>query len=90
MTKAELIARIADHADITKAAAERALNAVLDSVTETLAEEGKITFTGFGTLEVEERKARTGRNPRTGEPMTIPAAKVVKFRTGKQLKEAVQ
>lgn len=90
MTKAELVALIATKADLNKAAAERALNAVLASLEETLAAEGKVTLTGFGTLDVETRKERTGRNPRTGKPITIPAAKVVKFRTGKLLKNAVQ
>lgn len=90
MTKAELIAAIAAKADLNKTSAERALNAVLDAMQETLAEEGKITLTGFGTLAVETRQERTGRNPRTGKALTIPAAKVVKFRAGKVLKNAVQ
>ena len=89
MTKAELIAAMAAKASLTKAAAERALNAILDSVQGTLAREGKVTFTGFGTLVVEKRKERTGRNPRTGKPLRIPAANVVKFRAGKTLKKAV-
>ncbi len=90
MTKADLIAKIAEHANTTKANAERALNAFLATVEGTLIKEGKITLTGFGTFVVEKRKARTGRNPRTGEKMKIPATKVVKFRPGKLLKEAVK
>lgn len=90
MTKAELVALIATKADLNKAAAERALNAVLAALESSLADEGKVTLTGFGTLDVETRKERTGRNPRTGSPIMIPAAKVVKFRTGKLLKNAVQ
>ncbi len=90
MTKAELIAAIATKADINKTSAERALNAVLDALQETLADEDKIILTGFGTLAVETRQERTGRNPRTGKALTIPAAKVVKFRAGKTLKNAVQ
>ena len=90
MTKAELVAAIAAHAELSKTTAENSLNAILDALQETLAQEGKVTLTGFGTLEVENRKERTGRNPRTGKAMTIPAAKVVKFRAGKLLKSAVQ
>ncbi|WP_029894916.1 HU family DNA-binding protein [Desulfohalovibrio reitneri] len=90
MTKADLVAKIAEKASMTKADAERALNAFLDSVESTLVKEGKLTLTGFGTFVVEERKARTGRNPRTGQSITIPAAKVVKFRPGKLLKDAVK
>lgn len=90
MTKAELIASIAAKADLNKTSAEHVLNAILDAMQEMLAAEGKITLTGFGTLEVQNRTERTGRNPRTGKPLTIPAAKVVKFRAGKMLKNALQ
>ncbi|MFW6325069.1 MAG: HU family DNA-binding protein [Desulfovibrionales bacterium] len=90
MTKADLVAKIADKANLTKADAERALNAFLESVEEVLVNEKKLTLTGFGTFVVEERKERTGRNPRTGSAITIPASKVVKFRPGKLLKEAVK
>lgn len=90
MTKAELVAKIADKASTTKANAERALNAFLEAVEATLVKEGKLTLTGFGTFVVEQRKARTGRNPRTGKAITIPATKVVKFRPGKLLKDAVK
>lgn len=90
MTKAELVAKIADKASTTKANAERALNAFLEAVEATLVKEGKLTLTGFGTFVVEKRKARTGRNPRTGKAITIPATKVVKFRPGKLLKDAVK
>ncbi|EPR42236.1 histone family protein DNA-binding protein [Desulfovibrio sp. X2] len=90
MTKAELVAKIADKASTTKANAERALNSFLEAVEATLVKEGKLTLTGFGTFVVEERKARTGRNPRTGKAITIPATKVVKFRPGKLLKDAVK
>lgn len=90
MTKNDLVAKIAEKAGLTKADAERALNAFLESVENTLVSDGKLTLTGFGTFAVEERKARTGRNPRTGAEIKIPAAKVVKFRPGKLLKEAVQ
>lgn len=90
MTKADLVVKIAEKANITKANAERALNAFLDTVEATLVKEGKLTLTGFGTFVVEERKERTGRNPRTGKAITIPATKVVKFRPGKLLKDAVK
>jgi DNA-binding protein HU-beta len=90
MTKAELVAKIAEKANLNKANAERALNAFLESVEATLVSEGKLTLTGFGTFLVDERKARTGRNPRTGGAIQIPAARVVKFRPGKLLKEAVK
>lgn len=90
MTKADLVAKIADKAELTKADAERALNAFLESVEGALVSEGKLTLTGFGTFAVSERKARTGRNPRTGEEIQIPASKVVKFSPGKLLKDAVK
>ena len=90
MTKAELVSKIAEKAGLTKADSEKALNAFLSAVEETLVSEGKLTLTGFGTFAVEERKERTGRNPRTGEELKIPACKVVKFRPGKLLKEAVK
>lgn len=90
MTKADLVDQIAARANMTKASAERVLNSFLDSVKEGLAQEGKLTLMGFGTFAVESRKARQGRNPRTGEAITIPAAKMVKFRPGKILKDAVK
>ncbi len=89
MTKADLVAKVANKAGITKANAENALNAFIDSVEEILAADGKLTLTGFGTFEVQERKERTGRNPRTGEEIKIPASKVVKFRPGKLLKDSI-
>lgn len=90
MTKAELVVKIADKAGMTKANAERALNAFLESVEDTLVKDGKLMLTGFGTFAVESRKARKGRNPRTGQEIEIPASKVVKFRPGKLLKDAVK
>ncbi|QLA16153.1 DNA-binding protein [Desulfolutivibrio sulfoxidireducens] len=90
MTKADLVVKIAEKTKMTKADAERALNAFLESVEATLVADGKLTLTGFGTFAVDERKARTGRNPRTGAEITIPASKVVKFRPGKLLKEVIK
>lgn len=90
MTKAELVTQIASKANLTKAAAERSLNAMLDAIQDILADEGKLTLTGFGTFAVETRKERKGRNPRTGDEIIIASSKVVKFRPGKTLKEAVK
>jgi DNA-binding protein HU-beta len=90
MTKADLVVKVAEKANLTKANAERALNAFLDAVEATLVSDGKLTLTGFGTFLVEERKERTGRNPRTGQEIKIPASKVVKFRPGKLLKDSVK
>ena len=90
MTKAELIAKIADNASISKASAEQTLNALLDTIQEALASEGKLSLPGFGSLVVEERKERKGHNPRTGESIAIPAGKVVKFRAGINLKKQIQ
>ena len=87
MNKGELIAHIADHSDISKAAATRALDAVVDAVTKTLKKGGSVTLVGFGTFAVTKRAARTGRNPRTGTAIKIKAAKVPKFRPGKALKD---
>ena len=90
MTKADLVDKIAAKANLTKASAERSLNAFLDAVTDVLAQDGKLTLTGFGTFAVEVRQERKGRNPRTGAEIKIPASKVVKFRPGKSLKDAVK
>ena len=87
MNKTELIAHIADHSDISKAAATRALESVVDAVTRTLKKGGTVSLVGFGTFAVGKRAARTGRNPRTGAEIKIKAAKVPKFRPGKALKD---
>lgn len=90
MNKAELIAGIAEKSELTKKDAESALNAFMDVVQETLAEEEKVQLVGFGTFEVRHRKAREGRNPRNPkEVIQIPASKAPVFRAGKSLKEAV-
>ena len=89
MTKKELIVSIAEQAGISKGAAEKALNAVIDGITDALSNRDKVTFVGFGTFYVTERPARKGRNPKTGEPIKIPASKVPKFKPGKALKDAV-
>ncbi|MFP3868988.1 MAG: HU family DNA-binding protein [Desulfobacteraceae bacterium] len=90
MTKAELISKIADQAQVTKVDAEKTLNALINGITNILQTEGKLTLAGFGTFTVGERKEREGRNPQTGKPMKIAAARVVKFKPGKALKAAVR
>ena len=89
MTKAELVAKIAEKTGLSKKDAELALNAFMDSVKEALAAGEKVSLVGFGTFEVVERAERKGRNPQTGEEITIPASKAPKFRPGKGLKDAV-
>ena len=91
MTKAELVDQIRAKAGLaSKAQAERVLNATIDSLTDALMSGNSVTFTGFGSFKVVNRAARKGRNPRTGAEIRIPASKVVKFRPGKNLKEAVK
>ena len=89
MNKTELIAAIAEKAELSKKDSEKALKAFVDVVTEELKKEHKIQLVGFGTFEVSERNARTGRNPQTGETMTIAASKSPKFKAGKALKDLV-
>ncbi|NJD25466.1 MAG: HU family DNA-binding protein [Betaproteobacteria bacterium] len=89
MNKSELIDQIAAAADISKAAAGRALDATVAAVQDALKAGDSVTLIGFGTFSVGERAARTGRNPRTGKTLKIKAAKVPKFRPGKGLKDAV-
>ena len=89
MNKAELVSAIADKAELSKKDAEAALKAFTDVVTEELQKGEKIQLVGFGTFEVSERAARTGRNPQTGEEMTIPASKAPKLKAGKALKDLV-
>jgi len=89
VNKSELIDAIAEGADISKAAAGRALDATLDAVTDALKKGDQVTLIGFGTFLVRERASRVGRNPRTGEAMTIAAAKIPSFKAGKALKDAV-
>jgi DNA-binding protein HU-beta len=89
VNKSELIEHIAKHADISKAAASRALEATVGAVKTTLKKGGTVSLVGFGTFAVTKRAARTGRNPRTGATIKIKSAKVPKFRPGKALKEAL-
>ncbi|MBT3631537.1 MAG: HU family DNA-binding protein [Candidatus Marinimicrobia bacterium] len=89
MNKAELIAKIADDAGISKVQAEKALGAFTGAVTDSLKGGNKIALVGFGTFDVSARNARVARNPRTGEPINVPAMNVPRFKAGKGLKEAV-
>ena len=90
MNKSELIEHIAKHADISKAAATRALEATVGAVKTTLKKGGTVSLVGFGTFAVTKRASRTGRNPRTGAAIKIKSAKVPKFRPGKALKDALK
>ena len=89
MNKSQLIDKIADGADISKAAAGRALDAFIDAVGEALKEGDQVALVGFGTFAVRERAARSGRNPHTGATIEIAAGKVPAFKAGKALKDAV-
>ncbi|MCA3217412.1 MAG: HU family DNA-binding protein [Pseudomonadota bacterium] len=90
MNKSELIEQIASRADISKAAATRAIDAMTDAVRTTLKKGGTVTITGFGTFASAKRAARTGRNPRTGAPIKIKSARVPKFKPGKALRESIR
>ncbi len=85
MTRAELVANMAESAEITKVAAAKALAAFEETVAEELKLNGRMSLVGFGTFSVIKRKAREGRNPQTGKPLKIPAKNVVKFKVGKAL-----
>ena len=89
MNKAELVAAVAEKTGLSKKDSEKAVNAAFDTVTETLVAGGKVQLVGFGAFEVKERGERTGRNPQTKETITIPASRVVSFKVGKALKDAV-
>lgn len=89
MNKAELIEAIAASTDLPKASAGRALDAMVDTITTALSEGEQVVLVGFGTFGIKERPARVGRNPRTGDPIEIKAAKIPNFKAGKSLKDAV-
>ena len=89
MTKAWLVDFIAEKADLTKADAGRALDAMMEEVTKGLKKEGKVTLVGFGTFTAKRREGRTGRNPQTGEPVQIAARVVPGFKAGNKLKDAL-
>lgn len=89
MNKSELISKIAEDADISKAAAERALDSAVANIQQALAAGDSVTLVGFGTFKVADRAARTGRNPKTGKAIEIAAARTPKFVAGSKLKTAV-
>ncbi len=89
MNKTELVAAMAEKAELSKKDSEKALKAFIDVVSEELQNGGKIQLVGFGTFEVSERAARVGKNPQTGAEIQIPASKAPKFKAGKALKDAV-
>lgn len=90
MNKAELIARIAKDTGLTKADANRVVDALVDNVTKSLKKGEKVTLVGFGTFLVSRRKARAGRNPQTGDPLKIPARRIARFAVGKELKASIR
>lgn len=89
MNKQEMVSNLAEKAGITKADAQKALDGVIKIISNELKDGGNVTLTGFGSFSVTERKARTGRNPQNGDPIDIPAARVPKFKAGKNLKDLV-
>ncbi|MFJ5625091.1 HU family DNA-binding protein [Peribacillus loiseleuriae] len=90
MNKTDLVNAVAAQAELTKEDAKKAVDALIETISTTLAKEEKIQLVGFGTFEVRDRAARTGRNPQTGEEIQIAASKVPAFKPGKELKEAVK
>ncbi|MGE7903077.1 HU family DNA-binding protein [Peribacillus sp. NPDC094092] len=90
MNKTELVSSVAAQAELTKDDAKKVVDALFETITATLAKEEKIQLVGFGTFEVRDRAARTGRNPQTGEEIQIAASKVPAFKAGKELKDAVK
>jgi len=90
MNKAELISAVAASADLSKASAGRALDAMVETIGRSLKDGDQVVLAGFGTFSVKDRAARTGRNPQTGEPIEIKAARMPGFKAGKALKEAVK
>ena len=89
MNKAELIDAIASSAGLTKADAKKALDAFIETTSDSLKKDDRVALVGFGTFSVAQRSARTGRNPQTGKEINIPAKKVVKFKTGADLAKSV-
>ena len=90
MNKTDLVTAIAENTKATRKASEKAIDAIISAITSELESGGKVTLVGFGSFEVKNRAARTGRNPKTKEPITIPAAKIPVFKPGKALKDAVK
>jgi DNA-binding protein HU-beta len=89
MTKSDMVERLATKAEVARPKAEELFDFLLNDITEALKRGEKVNISGFGTFTVSNRKARTGRNPKTGEPIDIPASRSAKFKPGKSLKEAL-
>ena len=90
MNKTDMVAKLAEKNGMTKKDAKKALESLIEIISDEIKDGGRIALTGFGTFSIAERKPRTGRNPQTGQPIDIPAARVPKFKAGKKLKEAVR
>jgi DNA-binding protein HU-beta len=90
MNKTDLITAISDSNNISKAAAHRVISSFLETVSATLAEGGKVTISGFGSFSVVKRSSRTGRNPKNGQKLPIPARNVIRFKTGKHLNKIIR
>ncbi len=90
MNKSELIAAVSEKTEFSKKDAEKAVNAVIDAIVETVAKDEKVQLVGFGTFELRHRSERTGRDPRTNSPLVIPASTVPAFKVGKAFKTAVE
>jgi DNA-binding protein HU-beta len=90
MNKSDLIEKVASSAELSKAAASKAVDAVLDTITDALKDGDQVTLIGFGTFAVRERPGRVGRDPRTGSPLEIKASRVASFKAGKSLKDALK
>jgi len=90
MTKAELIEKVSKDAKVTKAAAGKSIDAIIDGITKALKKGDRVSLVGFGSFSVSNRKARTGRNPQTGKPIKIAARKVARFKAGSALRKAVK
>ena len=90
MNKQDVVAKLAKDTKITKAAAAAAIDSLIDSITKSLKKGNPVSFVGFGTFKISNRKARTARNPRTGAPIKIPKRRVPRFSAGKALKQAVK
>lgn len=89
MNKNELIASVAERAGVTKKDSEKVVNALVDAIQGALSQGDKVSLVGFGTFEVRSRGSRTGRNPQTGQSITIPASRVPAFKAGKQLRDSI-
>jgi DNA-binding protein HU-beta len=90
MNKTDMVTKLAEKNGMTKKDAQKALEGLIEIISDEIKDGGRVALTGFGTFSIAERKPRTGRNPQTGQPIDIPAARVPKFKAGKQLKDVVK